>query len=185
MPNSPHVEAQVPFDHLFAGQRIKIFGFQYKRLHQGSPDYWEIDVLQWQRARRFPWIYYALPQITSIRQWRNALHLLTIVESSAMEGAITSSGAARSMRLRVSDLGNERIIYFRWGGFVRALFGCRVGWEPRTLQELEDALVDAKEAIPTLAELYIISLRPGAALRISSSWMPVDGEASFDFGLEE
>jgi hypothetical protein len=40
IPNSPRVEKLVPYDHLFAGRGIKIFGLQYKRLYPGSEDFW-------------------------------------------------------------------------------------------------------------------------------------------------
>jgi len=185
LPNSPHIEKRIPYDHLFAGQKIKVFGLQYKRLYPGNPDYWLIDIPQWQRAKRFPWIYYALSQIVSIRQRRNALHLLTIVESHALGPQIASSAAKHAMRLKDADLGKNKILYFRWGGFVRALFGCRVGWSPASIDELRGNLADAKSLLSTLADLYIVPFQPGIVVKVSSSWRPLEDEGRFDFGLDE
>lgn len=38
LPNSPRIEKILPYDHLFAGKGVKIFGLQYKRLYNGTPD---------------------------------------------------------------------------------------------------------------------------------------------------
>ena len=104
LPNSNRVEKVIPYDHLFAGRGIKVFGLQYKRLHNASEDYWLIDIPQLRQLSHFKWIYYALPQITSIHQHRNALHLTTIVPTVPINkkiGPITSL----NYQLLQSDLG--------------------------------------------------------------------------------
>jgi hypothetical protein len=66
LPNTQNAENKIPYDHLFAGKGIKVFGFQYKRLQNGTNDYWSIDIAQFRQLSSYKWIYYALPEKTSI-----------------------------------------------------------------------------------------------------------------------
>ena len=66
IPNSHRAENLIPFDHLFAGNQIKVFGLQYKRLYP-QRDHWHLEEEQHRRLRGFSWIYYALSEVRSIR----------------------------------------------------------------------------------------------------------------------
>jgi hypothetical protein len=186
LPNSNRAEAKLPYDHLFAGQGIKVFGLQYKRLHEANEDYWSVDIAQFKQISKFNWIYYALPQITSIRQHRNALHLLTITKSSSLKSRIASASAS-NYRLLKSDLGiaSGKVPYFRWGGFVQKLFSCTEGWRPSNADELSSMFQEAHDLLSTLIDLYIVSLTTKLAFRISPFVTDLENiESDFDFGIE-
>jgi hypothetical protein len=186
LPNSPRAEKALPYDHLFAGRGIKIFGLQYKRLHNGKQDYWLIDIGQFQQLSKFDWIYYALPQITSIHQHRNALHLLAITTSASMKNKI-GLATSPSYQLLQSDLGvgRSKVPYFRWGGFVQKLFACTEGWHPNTAEELRSILRDADALFNTLIDLYIVPLSTKLAIRLSPFVTDIqDIEPNYDFGIE-
>lgn len=188
LPNSPRLEKHIPYDHLFAGRGVKVFGFQYKRLYRGSSDYWQIDVEQYNQLARFDWIYYALPQIRSIRESRNALHLVSIATARSLQ-PIVAATSSRHANLSTTALGmgNNKVSYYRWGGFIQNLFGCRIGWKPKHEAELRAILADTADLLQTLVDLYIIPLRKGPAVRISPFLAPLNdnqSEQGFDFGVE-
>ncbi len=186
LPNSTRAEAALPYDHLFAGQGIKIFGLQYKTLHAANQDYWSIDVAQFQQAVKFGWIYYGLSQITSIRQHRNALHLLALVTPSSLGNKIASAPGSLC-RLMVSDIGigSGRVPYSRWGGFVQGLFSCTRGWRPSSADELRSIFREARDLLGTLVDLYVVPLTTKLAIRISPFVTEIKNiENGYDFGLE-
>ena len=189
LPNSNRVEKVIPYDHLFAGRGIKVFGLQYKRLHNASEDYWLIDIPQLRQLSHFKWIYYALPQITSVHQHRNALHLTTIVPTVPINkkiGPITSL----NYQLLQSDLGvgSGKIPYFRWSGFVQKLFACTEGWHPSSQDELRSIFKESSNIFSILTDFYIIPLDTNdsrLAIRISPFVTDInDEELDFDFGDE-
>ena len=189
LPNSPRVEKYLPYDHLFAGKGIKIFGFQYKRFNPGvnGDDYWDINIAQFHQLKKFSWIYYALPQVSSIKQRRNALHLLVVVSSDAVERKVRLSSASHHLRLATSDLGigAGKVPYFRWGGFVRNLFKCNAGWKPETVNGLKAVFYEARDVLSTMVDLYIVSLSPGIAIRMTPFITDIDDLGdNFDFGIE-
>ena len=186
LPNSTRAEKALPYDHLFAGRGIKVFGLQYKRLHNAKQDYWLIDVGQFQQLSKFDWIYYALPQITSIHQHRNALHLLAISTSVSLKNNI-GLATSPSYQLLQSDLGvgKSKVPYFRWGGFVQKLFACTEGWHPNNADELRSIFREADPLFNTLIDLYIVSLSTKLAVRLSPFITDIqDIEQHFDFGVE-
>lgn len=61
IPNSQRAEKHVPFDHLFANHRLKLFGLEYKRLYE-SPHHWRLSRDQHHRLFAFPWIYNSCAQ---------------------------------------------------------------------------------------------------------------------------
>ena len=187
LPNSNRAENAIPYDHLFAGRGVKVFGLQYKRLCAATEDYWRIDTRQLQRLCRFGWIYYALPQITSISQHRNALHLIAVAKSASLSRKIAQVNA-HDYKLRCSELGlgSHRVPYCRWGGFVQRLFACTEGWRPTSKDELRSVLLDPGDLVDTLTDIYVVSLNTkGArlALRISPFITDVQGTFDYDFGL--
>jgi len=188
LPNSQRTEKLLPFDHLFTVDGVKIFGLQYKRLYKGSSDYWNIDLAQYQQISKFNWIYYALPEIKSIRQRRNSLHLLTLVTPNALSDMVSSSTGSYLMRLSTSQLGTGvgKVPYKRWGGFVQSLFGCTTGWKPTNTNELRSVFVEARDLLQTMIDLYIIPLKPSTAFRITPFETSIENlEEGFDFGLDE
>jgi len=186
LPNSQIAEKVIPYDYLFAGEGVKIFGLQYKRLYKGSTDYWKIDLAQYQQITKFNWIYYALPEIKSIKQRRNALHLLKLVTANALKDKVSSYPDVSSMSLLTSELGvsNGKVPYKRWGGFVQSLFGCTSGWRPSNPDELRSVFIEANELLTTLTDLYIVPFKPGAAFRITPFETNIENlEEGFDFGI--
>lgn len=186
LPNTQTAEKIIPYDHLFAGKGIKVFGFQYKRLQNGTKDYWSIDVAQFKQLSNFKWIYYALPEITSIRQHRNALHLIAIVKSISLNNKI-GSATSGDRRLLQSELGGG-VPYYRWGGFVQGLFSCKLSWHPSSSDELRSLFRDSINLLSTLIDIYIVPLDAGdttLAIRISPFITDIqDDELDFDFGGE-
>ena len=189
LPNSNRAEKTIPYDHLFVGQGVKVFGLQYKRLHKAKKDYWLVDIGQFRQLSNLKWIYYALPQITSIRQHRNALHLLAIATSASLNNKIGSVTTSSYQLLR-SDLGvgSSKVPYYRWGGFVQKLFACSEGWHPISIDELRSILRDSVNLINTLTDLYIVPLdTKDSRLAVRISPFTTDNqneEFDFDFGVE-
>ncbi len=181
LPNNNRAEAALPYDHLFAGQGVKVFGLQYKRFHSSAQDHWLIDVAQFRQALKFDWIYYALPDIASIRQRRNALHLVRIAKSSALDRRI-STATGRNHRLLPSDMGIGRgkTPYYRWGGFVQSLLACGEGWLPGNADQLRSVFRD-DDLQSTLVDLYVISLDAKLAIIMTQSALDVQ---DIDDGLD-
>jgi hypothetical protein len=175
VPNSQRTEHQVPFDHLFVGPGVKVFGLQYERLYP-QQDHWRLDAWQHRQMQRFVWIYYALSAIKHIQEHRNALHLLQLTESDF----------AFRPQLHPWDLGSqsEKIPYARWGGFVQMLFGCHFGWQPGRPEEVKEALEAARELADALIDLYFVAPRARVVVRVSPFVTDVGGEEPFDLGLD-
>jgi hypothetical protein len=177
LPNTPRVEHLIPFDHLFAGQRVKVFGLQYKRLHP-DPDHWRLEKDQHGQMKNYDWIYYALSQVRHIHQHRNALHMLQLTDASF----------AWRARLRPEHLGTGRgrISYARWGGFVQLLLGCSYGWQLRSKEEANAALGVASDLAEALIDLYFLAPAERLVARVSPFVADVggiDGE-DFDLGID-
>lgn len=149
IPNSQRAEKHVPFDHLFASHRLKLFGLQYKRLYD-SPDHWRLEQHQHLKLLSFPWIYYSLSEITSISDHRNALHLMRIVTPSKLEWTAAYS-RLQSVHLQGSGL------YARWGGFVQGLFQCRFGQIITSYGQLQDLLGPLREVREFLIDIYLVT----------------------------
>lgn len=151
----------------------------------------KIDLRQYRQVARFNWIYYALPQIRSVKQRRNSLHLLTIVTAKALKSKVSSSVNSHHIRLTTTELGIGvgKVGYYRWAGFVQRLFGCTVGWRPSTANELREvfSLLYADDLLlRTMIDLYIIPLKPSIAFRITPFQTSIENlEEGFDFGLEQ
>ena len=188
LPNTQTAEKQIPYDHLFAGKGIKVFGLQYKRLENGPKDYWSIDVTQLNRLINFTWIYYALPEITSISQHRNALHLLALTSSASIINNITIK-ATSDFRLLRSQLGvgSNKVPYYRWGGFVQSLLACKIGWSPSNSDDLRRIFRESVDIADTLTDIYIIPLdiqESRLALRVSPFVSDIqDSQYGYDFGF--
>lgn len=175
LPNSQRIEHWIPFDHLFAiSEMVKVFGLQYKRLYPYPEDHWRLDQWQHTRMQNYTWIYYALSGVRSIREHRNALHLLQL----------TGSCFQYCSSLHPKDLGHDKIPYFRWGGFVQGLYGCQVGWRLQSHEEIREALGIARELSDLLIDLYVVGIqRRGKWLIRTSPFVADVGEADgFDFG---
>jgi hypothetical protein len=127
------LEREVPFDHLFFDQHTnKIFVFQYKRLYSNGEEYWHLDLRQHETLQRFrDWIYYCGTEVRHPREHRNALHLCQIL-------AVDLPYRSRLLADRRQD--NEKVWYWRWGGFVNSLNACRVGKRIYTREDLAEAL---------------------------------------------
>jgi len=175
--NTPHVEQHLPFDHLFAGQGVKVFGLQYKRLY-ASPDRWRLKQAQHQRMRSHRWIFYALSELRHIRQCRNALHWLQLASASF----------AYRAALRPEHLGNSGggIPYARWGGFVRQLLACSFGWQIGSAGEVTTVLGIARDLADALVDVYFLAPRQSLVVRVSPLVADVGGEAreEYDLGME-
>jgi hypothetical protein len=175
MPNSQQTEHWIPFDHLIAGQGLKIFGLQYKRLYPNS-DRWRLSAGQHQQMQHFDWIYYALSDLKHIDQHRNALHLLRLVESDFRHRS----------SLYPEDLGSgkDKIRYARWGGFVRGLFRCYFGWAPADPYEIRSSLAEVRELAEFLVDIYVVAPAAKTVVRISPFVADLGEEEPFDFGLD-
>lgn len=149
IPNSQRAEKHIPFDHLFAGQRLKLFGLQYKRLYP-SPDHWRLEAHQHQTLQRFTWIYYALSEVTTIRDHRNTLHLTRFVRPSKL------SWSDSYARLKGGDLSGPGM-YARWGGFAQGLLQCTFGMVVASYGQLQDILGPIREVGTFLADIYLIT----------------------------
>lgn len=149
IPNSQRAEKHIPFDHLFANHRVKLFGLQYKRLYD-SPDHWRLEEHQHQKLHAFPWIYYSLSEITSISEHRNALHLMRLVQPSKLEWT-TAYSRLQSFHLQGPGF------YARWGGFVQGLFQCRFGKVITSFGHLQDLLGPLHEVREFLIDIYIVT----------------------------
>jgi hypothetical protein len=186
LPNSSRVEKVLPFDHLFAGRGIKVFGLQYKRLYKGSlRDYWKIDVDQYQQVQRFSWIFYGLSQVRSIRQRKNALHWLVLTRLNSLQDRVAAANGSY-YRLETVDLGigGEKVPYYRWGGFVQGLFGCTVGWRPEAVDELRRELSEVREVLEAVVDFYFVPLEGGPAIRLTPFVTDIKHlEEGIDFGL--
>lgn len=149
IPNSQRAEKHVPFDHLFASQRLKLFGLQYKRLYS-SPDHWRLEAHQHHTLQRFTWIYYALSEVTTIRDHRNALHLTRFVAPTKL------SWRDSYTRLKGGDLSGPGL-YARWGGFAQGLFQCYSGIVVTSYGQLQDLLGPLREVGQFLIDIYIVT----------------------------
>ena len=183
IPNSQRLEKQIPFDHLFAGSQIKVFGLQYKRLYN-RPDHWRLDYDQHRRLLVFEWIYYALSEVRSIQEQCNALHLLKIVEPREIDPPVLTVPGYQSKEFQVHQLGS--IHYTRWGGFVQALWGCEYGWQLRSIEEALQVFRIAREIGEALIDIYFVTLgRNRLLVRVSQFIAPVtEEEQRFDWGFE-
>jgi hypothetical protein len=190
LPNSNRAEKIIPYDHLFAGRGVKVFGLQYKRLHKAKTDYWLIDIAQLHRLTNFDWIYYVLPEIKSIRQHRNALHLVAISKPKLIDKNIGNiSSISHQLPQSALGIGINKIPYYRWGGFIQKLFSCSEGWRPSSVDELRSFLSDY--AIPqdisgALTDIYMVPLDTRdstTAIRLSPFISEAQGgELDYDFG---
>lgn len=189
LPNTRAAEKAIPYDHLFAGQGVKVFGFQYKRLKEGPSDHWEIDIPQLKQLLNFPWIYYALPEITSIRQRRNALHLTIIAASKSVDKIIkTANTTSQGLKRTDMGFGQNKAPYSRWGGFVKALFACTEGWRPTSSSQLQAILADSPSLFEDLSDIYIVPLSISdsrLAIRLSSSVTNTQDQLDYDFGIDD
>ena len=149
IPNSQRAEKYIPFDHLFAAQRLKLFGLQYKSLY-ASPDHWRLEAHQHQTLQRFPWIYYALSEVTTIHDHRNALHLTRFVEP------VKLSWRDSFTRLKGSDLSGPGL-YARWGGLAQGLFQCHFGMIVSNYGHLRDILGPIRQVGEFLVDIYLIT----------------------------
>lgn len=176
VPNSQRVEHLVPFDHLFVGRRVKVFGLQYKRLYP-NPDHWRLEEWQHRQMQRYDWIYYALSGVRSVRQHRNALHLLQL----------TRSDFPYRSQLRPDDLGSNpgQIGYARWGGFVQGLFGCIFGWQLQSPKEALAVLGIARDLAEALIDLYFVALDARVVIRSSPFIADVGGDEPFGLSTRE
>ncbi|MDD5082586.1 MAG: hypothetical protein PHU08_04360 [Dehalococcoidales bacterium] len=184
LPNTQTAENQIPYDHLFAGTGVKVFGFQYKRLKNGAKDYWSIDIAQFRQLSNYGWIYYALPEITSVRQRRNALHLIAIIKSTSLRNKI-GTAVNGERRLLQSEI-RGGLLYYRWGGFVQGLFSCKLGWRPSSPDELRSVFRDSAGTLSSLTDIYIVPLDvrdTRLAIRISPFMTDIRDD-NFDFGIE-
>ena len=174
VPNSQHVEHWVPFDHLFVSRGVKAFGLQYKRLYP-NPDHWRLSDWQHRQMQLYDWIYYALSGVKSIREHRNALHLLQL----------TKPDFPYRPRLHPGELGSNlrQIRYARWGGFVQGLFGCTFGWQLQSPEEVRKALGIARDLAETLIDLYFVALDARVVIRVSPFVADVGGDEQFDLGF--
>lgn len=174
VPNSQRVEHLVPFDHLFVGRGIKVFGLQYKRLYP-NPDHWRLEEWQHRRMQQYGWIYYALSGVRCVREHRNALHLLQL----------TRPDFQFRSTLRPGDLGIGRIGYARWGGFVRDLFRCRLGWRLQSREEVRETLGIARDLAEALIDLYFVALDARVVIRSSPFIADVGGDEPFGLSTRE
>ena len=177
LPNTPLVEQHIPFDHLFTGQGVKVFGLQYKRLY-ANPDRWRLKQAQHAQMKKYDWIYYALSQVRHIRQHRNALHMLQLTDASF----------TWSSNLKPEHLGTSRggIPYARWGGFVQLLFDCSRGWPLQSKEEVRTALGVASDLAEALIDLYFLAPAERLLVRVSPLVADVvgDGLEEYDLGTE-
>jgi len=165
LPNTSLQEKDIPYDHLFAGKKIKVFALQYKRLHPGNPDFWEIDIDQLSKMSKYPWIFYALSDVRSVAESLNALHYLLISPSDSVQKAL--NGRKSKARLRTSD----NSFYYRWGGFVRELFSCNTGWlmdmnGDTDGDDISTLLSD--DIFYEISNIYLLPTVPGPAIAFGS-----------------
>lgn len=177
IPNSQRAEKRIPFDHLFANNRIKLFGLQYKRLYH-SPDHWRLEQHQHDTLQRYPWIYYALSEVRSIGEHRNALHLTRIVQPTNIPWAESTA------RLQPNSLRGERA-YARWGGFVQGLFHCYFGKVISNYNELRNELAPLADIDDLLINVYLITPDSQSLIVHRSPFiaeLPSQDEGEFDIG---
>ena len=180
IPNSQHLEKVIPFDHLFAGAGIKVFGLQYKRLYP-QPDHWRLERHQHGTLLHFDWTYYALTEVRTISEHRNALHLVEIVRPARMPNSCLPN-----LRLDSMGSGQGKFPYMRWGGFVQGLFACHAGRMVTSLAEIQDLLGSATDLADALVDIYLVTTGPKRVMVRSSPFVRSVGEEEMlELGLEE
>jgi len=180
VPNSQHLEKLIPFDHLFVGAGIKVFGLQYKRLYP-QPDHWRLERHQHDTLLRFDWTYYALTEVRTISEHRNALHLVEIARPARIPNSCLPN-----LRLDSMGIGQGKCPYMRWGGFVQGLFECQNGRVITSLAELRDLMASGAELSEALVDIYLATMGPNRVLVRSSPFVrAVGAEERLDLGFEE
>ncbi len=150
----------------------------YKRLYN-APDRWRLEHSQHLQLGRFPWIYYALSEVRTIHESRNALHLLRIVQPQRLPLPFPLSSC------KIEDLDNNGVRYARWGGFALGLAQCHFGYRADTPQELHKTFAEARDLGDTLVDIYFMSLGSRRILVRSSPFVTgFDDQEGFDFGFE-
>jgi len=110
-------EKDYPFD-IYAGiskgNVIKRFGLQVKRPHTSKQGiYWILDANQHNQMRKFPWIFYSLPDFL----------LRSYYKVACFHAIFKNSSFSFKTRLYKSKVG----FYYRLGAFANALLDCSFG----------------------------------------------------------
>lgn len=124
---SQRKEIDYPFDvyaSVAKGDMVKRFGLQFKRPHiRKARIHWKLDKLQYERMKKFGWIYYALPDFTDRKFHRNACHHVIF----------TGPDFPFSEEVNTSNIR----YHYRMGKFAESIINCPMGerlkgrdWEP-------------------------------------------------------
>jgi hypothetical protein len=166
-PVPQRIERVLPADFIYdAGEPIKLFGIQYKALYRGVADHWRLTQHQHQTLVHFPWIYYGLSEIRSVRDARNSLHQLRVAPTQ-----FTYMGVL---------LTANNVFYYRWGGFFQALQRCRVGLRLTSADHLRDLLSPPTTNSPPISiveavvDLFIVDFGSRRLVHVSPFLIPSD-----------
>lgn len=123
-------EKYIPTDFIFFDKNLsKIFGFQYKTLYHNKIDFWNLDKIQHNNLKKYPWIYYCFSEIRRTGDHRGALHLARITTTDF------------PFRGRIHLYGDDKLEYYmRWGAFYQKLEKCKVGKRVTSRSELTGLL---------------------------------------------
>jgi len=166
-PISPRIEKLIPADFIFVpSHTIKIFGLQYKALYRGAVDYWDLDAMQHQQMKSLPWIYYALSEMRTARDFRAALHALRFPDPAPSPGKVyINSFAGRG--------------YLRWWAFYERLRDCHLGHRVHDEADFINAFVPVWDSpivtreLDNMADVFLFNTTARRLVRFSTMLSPL------------
>jgi hypothetical protein len=166
-------ENSVPTDYLLFGEGkgpVKLFGLQHKALYHNGQDHWVLDRSQHaDLIAKFPWVYYCLSEIRSVRDSPSALHACRFVRPTALT-------PPRANMVDVRE-------YMRWWPFISRFIACTVGVEVGSRSELnsllspDDPTTRPGELERLLVDAFVVDVGQGHAIHLdprlrSDLWGP-------------
>jgi hypothetical protein len=159
-PVTQKIERYLPADFIFAGDKVKLFGFQYKVLYQNASDYWKLAQRQHETMKKFPWIYYAFSDLTNVTDFRNSLYYLSVKEP-------TFPFVNKLEKKNLSHLS-----YCRWAAFYKGLLSCLQGLKIDNMNDLRRNLTlytDNLSETPMIdvADIFIVNFNQNKSIHFS------------------
>lgn len=159
-PVTQKIERYLPADFIYAGDKVKLFGLQYKVLYQNTSDYWKLGRRQHETMKNFPWIYYAFSDLTNVSDFRNSLYYLSVSEST-----FTFVNKFEKKHLRL-------VCYRRWAAFYQGLLICLLGERIDNINDLSRKLslyTDIHQETPMtdVADIFIANFNQNKLIHFS------------------
>jgi hypothetical protein len=166
LPIPTQVEFLLPADFIFFDrERAKLFGLQYKALYHNDRDHWRLNEHQHQTLELYPWIYYCLLELREVKEFRAALHLARIANSSF------------PFCTELYPDGRERFgNYSRWATFYRNLERCEKGIRVTSEGHLRELLMAGSDdpgltrVRETAADIFLVDFASQHAIHYSPFW---------------